>query len=84
MSSSTIAHILPQVFHLGNNYNYYDYVIDTEKINEQLKPLLEDIFKTSLPFFQGRKQNLTKIQLTSSQDSMERDIYKDDYIAGWK
>lgn len=76
-------HFVPQTYHLGHSADDYTLVVDTKEIGTKLKSYLESKWEIELPDLHTRKQNLPKIQLTDEQTALVKDLYKEDYEAGW-
>lgn len=76
-------HFVPQCYSVGKDINYYDHVIDTKEVSTKLKSFLESRWEIELPDIHARKQDITKINLTGDQVEKVKDIYKQDYNAGW-
>jgi len=77
-------HFAPQVHQLGPSRDNYTKVFDISEMSTGVRSYLEDKWKTPLPELHTRNSKSgRKIVLTEDQIRRVKEIYKDDYQAGW-
>lgn len=78
-------HFRPQVFHFGQNKNYYSHVFTVNQISTELKDFLETHWRLKLPDIHARNSLELKesIDLSKEIEAKIRNIYAVDYQAGW-
>lgn len=78
-------HFRSQVYHFGQDKQYYSHVFTVNEISTVLKDFLEDHWQLTLPDIHARNSQQTKqfINLSKRDENRIKQLYEVDYHAGW-
>lgn len=78
-------HFRPQVFHFGQDKNYFSHVFTVNQISTGLKDLLENHWQLKLPDIHARnsQEPYKSVNLSKEDEAKIRNLYAVDYQSGW-